>query len=107
MRKFLYTLILILSLTPLATASAAGNSPILMAEATGMGEAEPHVALCGGSAVRVTGGSGMTLYVYNLAGVCVGQLRVEGPDRRYDLALPKGCYIIKVGKTVRKVNISR
>ena len=31
--------------------------------------------------------------------------RVEGFDKRFELNLPKGCYIVKVGKTVRKISI--
>jgi len=30
---------------------------------------------------------------------------VEGQDKRFDLNLPKGCYIVKVGKVVRKISI--
>ncbi len=57
------------------------------------------------STLRVTGASGMTLCVYNVAGVHVQSFRVDGPDRRYELNLPKGCYIVKVGKVVRKISI--
>ena len=45
--------------------------------------------------LRVTGG----------AGVCVMTLRVDSNDKRFDLNLAKGCYIVKVGRTVRKVSI--
>lgn len=58
------------------------------------------------STIHVTGANGQMLYVYNVAGVRVMSLRVDGQDRRYELNLPKGCYIVKVGKTfVRKVFI--
>ena len=46
-----------------------------------------------------------TLSIYNVAGVHVQSFRVEGADRRYELNLPKGCYIVKVGKVVRKISI--
>lgn len=55
--------------------------------------------------IRVTGAVGQTLYVYNVAGVRVKSIRVDGDDKRFDLNLPKGCYILKVGKTVRKISI--
>lgn len=58
-----------------------------------------------GQTLHVTGADGMALQVYNVAGVCVKSFKVEGSDKRYDLNLPKGCYIIKVGKTVRKISI--
>ena len=57
------------------------------------------------STLRVTGANGQTLQIYNVAGVCVMNFKVEGADRKYDLNIPKGCYIVKVGKTVRKISI--
>ena len=45
------------------------------------------------------------LYIYNVAGVRVMSFKVEGPDKRYELNLQKGCYIVKVGKVVRKISI--
>ncbi|MDD6437339.1 MAG: T9SS type A sorting domain-containing protein [Prevotella sp.] len=58
-----------------------------------------------GSSLHVTGANGDVLYIYNVAGVRVWSARVEGSDRTYQLNLPKGCYIVKVGKTVRKISI--
>ena len=57
------------------------------------------------STLRVTGASGLMLTIYNVAGVHVQSFRVEGADRHYELNLPKGCYIVKVGKVVRKISI--
>lgn len=57
------------------------------------------------STLHVTGASGQTLYIYNVAGVRVMSIKVDSSDRSYDLSLPKGCYIVKVGKTVRKIYI--
>ena len=57
------------------------------------------------STLRVTGATGLTLSIYNVAGMHVQSFRVEGADRRYELNLPKGCYIVKVGKVVRKISI--
>ncbi|MBQ2534760.1 MAG: T9SS type A sorting domain-containing protein [Prevotella sp.] len=57
------------------------------------------------STIRVTGANGQQLQVYNVAGVRIMSFKVEGNDKTYDLNLSKGCYIIKVGKVVRKVSI--
>lgn len=57
------------------------------------------------SVIHVTGASGQLMQVYNVAGVCVATIKVDGDDKRYDLNLTKGCYIVKVGKVVRKVSI--
>lgn len=58
-----------------------------------------------GSVLHVTGANNQVLYIYNVAGVCVKSIRVEGNDKHYDLNLPKGCYIVKVGKAVRKISV--
>lgn len=43
-----------------------------------------------GTSVRVSGAAGQTLYVYNVAGVRVHSVKVDGADKRFDLNLQKG-----------------
>lgn len=57
------------------------------------------------NAVTVHGGSGMVLEVVSLTGKAVASYKIESPAQRIDLNLPKGCYILKIGKTVRKVTL--
>ena len=57
------------------------------------------------STLQITGANGQVLHVYNVAGVRVMSVKVEGLDKRIELNLPKGCYIVKVGKVVRKISI--
>lgn len=57
------------------------------------------------SSLHVVGANGLTLYIYNVTGMQVLSLKVDGLDRRFDINLPKGCYIVKVGKAVRKISI--
>ncbi len=57
------------------------------------------------STLHITGANGQVLHVYNVAGVRVMSVKVEGLDKRIELNLPKGCYIVKVGKVVRKISI--
>ncbi len=57
------------------------------------------------AALHITGANGQVMHVYNVAGVRVMSVKVEGQDKRIDLNLPKGCYIVKVGKVVRKISI--
>lgn len=59
-----------------------------------------------GSTLHVTGANGQFLSIFNVAGVKVQSFKVEGNDKHYELSLRRGCYIIKVGKIVRKVSIS-
>lgn len=58
-----------------------------------------------GSVLRIEGANDEMLQIYNVTGVCVMSMRIDGQDKRYNLNLPKGCYIIKVGKVVRKISI--
>lgn len=58
-----------------------------------------------GSVLRVSGADGEVLHIYNVTGVRVMSIKVDGYEKRYTLNLPKGCYIVKIGKTVRKITI--
>ena len=56
--------------------------------------------------VTIQGASGMTLEIVALTGRAVAQYKIESPAQRVSLNnLQKGCYILKVGKVVRKVTI--
>ncbi|NPD93129.1 T9SS type A sorting domain-containing protein [Xylanibacter muris] len=57
------------------------------------------------SVIRVNGAAGMTLEVVSLTGKKVASVKIEGPAQRIELNLPKGCYILKVGKVVRKISV--
>ncbi len=58
-----------------------------------------------GNVLHVLGAEDELLSIYNVTGVRVMSVKVDGSDKRYTLNLPKGCYIVKVGKLVRKVSI--
>ena len=58
-----------------------------------------------GNVLHVTGAENEMLFVYNVTGVRVLAVKVDGSDKRYTLSMPRGCYIIKVGKLVRKISI--
>lgn len=57
------------------------------------------------SSVQVTGANGLTLEVVSLTGKLVMTVKIDSPAQRVELNVPKGCYILKVGKVVRKVSI--
>ena len=58
-----------------------------------------------GTQVHVTGAEGYVLEVFNLTGVRVSQTKIESDDAVINLNLQHGCYILKVGKVVRKISI--
>ncbi len=55
--------------------------------------------------VHVTNAEGKNLEIYNLTGVRVSLIRIDNNDKHINLNLSRGCYILKVGKVVRKVTI--
>ena len=54
---------------------------------------------------HITNADGNTLEIYNLTGVRVARIRIDGTDKQITLNLTRGCYIMKVDKVVRKVTI--
>ena len=58
-----------------------------------------------GQVVTITGGQGQTLEVVSLTGRRVMAVKIDSPAQKVELNIPKGCYILKVGKVVRKVTI--
>jgi len=58
-----------------------------------------------GQTVMVSGAQGETLEVISLTGRRVMTVKIESPTQRIELNIPKGCYILKVGKVVRKVSL--
>ena len=57
------------------------------------------------SVLHITGANGQVMQIYNVAGVRVMSVKIDGQDKRIELNLPKGCYMVKVGKFVRKISI--
>ena len=55
--------------------------------------------------VYVSGGEGLTIEVISLTGNKVYEEVITSPSQKFELNIPKGCYIVKVGKVVRKVSI--
>lgn len=84
---------------PVATIASEMYAPELAVE-----QNEP-VLTVQNSTVTVTGAAGETLEVVSLTGKSLLTVRIDSPSQRIDLNVPKGCYIIKVGKVVRKVSI--
>ena len=59
-----------------------------------------------GTTAHVKYADGMVLEVFSLTGARVCSYKIDSADKAIELnSLQKGCYILKVGKTVRKVII--
>ncbi len=69
-------------------------------------QAEPAVGISvSGQSVTITGAQGETLEVVSLTGRKLMSVKIDSPAQRVELNVPKGCYILKVGKVVRKIQV--
>ena len=64
-----------------------------------------QIQLTDNNVLHITGGAGQVLEIYNVAGVKLSTTKIDSQEKRVDLNLTKGCYIVKVGKTVRKISL--
>ncbi len=101
MKKYYLIFFLTFSLTaaPVAASEFDEFDDITEVETTGV------TITVSGAQVHICGASGQMLEVYNVAGVRVGTYKIDGDDKTLNLNLTKGCYILKIGKVVRKVSI--
>ncbi len=58
-----------------------------------------------GNTVRVSGTNGEDIEVFNLTGAKITTIKTESTGKTYSVNLPKGCYLVKIGKVVRKISI--
>jgi len=58
-----------------------------------------------GGNVHIIGANGEVMEVFNLTGSKVATIRIDSNDKTFALNLSKGCYLIKIGKIVRKISV--
>jgi len=58
-----------------------------------------------GKTLTVSGAQGETLEVVSLTGKKVLDEKIETPSQQFKLNFTRGCYIVKVGKVVRKITV--
>lgn len=68
-------------------------------------EDTPVTISIAGQTVLVTGAQGATLEVVSLTGRQLLTVKIDSPAQRVELNVPRGCYILKVGKVVRKIQV--
>lgn len=66
---------------------------------------EVRVSVVNGNSVRVQNATGGTMEIYNITGVRIATYKIDAPDKTFNPGLSRGCYIVKIGKTVRKISI--
>ena len=100
--------LLILSLSLVLTwlvPTAVSASPYYMAGIMEMVAEQEAVVSYNDGKLLVTGAEGQTMEIISLTGKKVMTVTIESPSQKVELNIPKGCYIVKVGKVVRKVTI--
>ncbi len=99
-RLLIFTFATALLMTPAAMLRAA-DMPL---EAMEQVDEEVTIAVSG-QTVTISGAQGETLEVISLTGRRVMAVKIESPAQRIELNIPKGCYILKIGKVVRKISL--
>ena len=84
------------------TSSAASRVEIIDVPENDVNEIHINVS---NNVLHVVGAANKEMLIFNVAGVCVQVIKVDGDNKHYDLNLPKGCYIVKVGAVARKIHI--
>ena len=95
---FIITLTLAMEFAPISVLAEPMSDGIEMS-ASGI-----QLSVNGGN-VHIVGANGEVMEVFNLTGAKVATFRIDSSDKTFALNLPKGCYLIKVGKIVRKISI--
>lgn len=97
----IFTFATILLMTPVITLRASD----MEFEAIEQQIEDEVTIIVSGQSVTISGAQGETLEVISLTGRCVMTVKIESPAQRIELNIPKGCYILKIGKVVRKISL--
>lgn len=85
------------------SATTADAAPLM--ELIEVEQQSAQISLTDNNVLHITGGTGQVLEIYNVAGVRLSTTKIDSQEKRVELNLTKGCYIVKVGKTVRKISL--
>lgn len=98
--------LLIFSLAGLLMAASPAVTLAAEMELAAVEQADSQIGISiSGSTVCITGAQGETLEVVSLTGRQIMAVKIDSPAQRVELNVPKGCYILKIGKVVRKIQV--
>ena len=97
-KLFIITLTLAMAFAPISMLAENASDSVEMSVSGIM------LTINGGN-VHITGANGEVMEIFNLTGAKVATIRIDSSDKTFALNLPKGCYLIKVGKIVRKISV--
>lgn len=61
--------------------------------------------IANGNTLRISGANGEDVEIFNLTGTKVTTIKTDTTGKTFSVNLPKGCYLVKIGKVVRKISI--
>lgn len=99
MKKIIFIILpLILVFTPVFATEMVDNDGIETSIST-------ITIVANGNTVKVSGVNGENIEIFNLTGTKVTTIKTDTTGKTYSVNLPKGCYLVKIGKVVRKISI--
>ena len=94
---------LILMVMPVAVSAA--EAPVEPAESNFEIAAAPIEISVNRNSIRVMNAQGQTLELFSVTGARIKTAKITAGDETITFNVPKGCYIVKIGDFVRKVNL--
>ena len=104
MKKRLLIISLMMALTSLIPMSVSAAPAYLAGVYELSQEQDVNISYVEGT-LFVSGCEGQVLEIVSLTGKKIMDVKIESPSQKIELNIPKGCYIVKVGKVVRKVSV--
>lgn len=99
MKKILLTILpLMLAFAPTSAMETADNDNI-------ENNMSAVTFVVSGNTVRISGTNGEDIEVFNLTGVKITTIKTDTTGKTFTVNLQKGCYLLKIGKVVRKISI--
>lgn len=99
-KNFSIILLLVILCAPLSAQKSEKAAPPVTQETTGV------TIFVKGSTLQLQNATvGEKVQVLSIVGVRVFQKKVESVNQDFDLDLPKGYYIVKIGTVVRKISL--
>jgi hypothetical protein len=95
---FIISLTIAMALTPISMLAQMERESIEMS-VSGI-----SLSITGGN-VHIVGAQGEVMIIFNLTGTKVTTIRIDSNEKTFALNRTKGCYLIKVGKIVRKISV--
>lgn len=107
MKKYLLLLFLAASIPASAHISSIKESQSVISELSESEQSQPTPKVSAkGRTIRVQGATGLTLEIYDITGKLVHSQQLDSPDKTITPDVPKGIYLVRIGKYTRKLALN-